>query len=119
LIFGTGVEEFLVLLVFVDDVEHALVQPVGAIEHFSLPVEDEFLQVKRYGFGDTEVFSVLGDTDLHLFADPEEMVDGVTAGEDDGGELWDVYFLFAEILGRDGLQPDKRMECKFYFIFLG
>jgi len=45
LVLRTGVKELLVLLMLVDDIEHALVQPVRTIEHLALAVEDELLKI--------------------------------------------------------------------------
>src|SRR5262249_10971269 len=59
LVLAAGVQELLVLFVFVDHVEHALVQSVRAIEYFPLAIEDELLQIEGYGLSDTEIFCVL------------------------------------------------------------
>src|SRR6202012_317329 len=51
LVLGTGIEKFLVLFMFVDHIEHALVQPIRSIKNLTFSVEDEFLKIKRHGFG--------------------------------------------------------------------
>ena len=36
----------------IDNVEKAFIGSVGAVKNFALAVQDEFLEVKRHGFGD-------------------------------------------------------------------
>ena len=94
----------------VDDIEQAFVGTIGAKKHLTLAIKDEFLQVKSHRFRYTEVLGVLRHHYFHLFTDAEEMVNGVPAGEDDRRILGDIDLLFSGVLGRNGLQPDERME---------
>ena len=81
-----------------------------AIEDFALAVLDVLLDVEGDGLGDAEVFHILGDVDAHLLAELEEMVDGMAAGEDDGGVTGDVYVLVAELSGGEGFDLDEGVE---------
>ena len=103
----------------VDDVEHALIQAISAVEYLSFPVQDEFLQIECNGLGNAKVFGVLGDADLHFLADPEKMIDGMTTGKNDGSVLGDIDLLFAEIFGRHAHQRDKGMKSQFHIVFFG
>ena len=59
LVFRAGIQKFLIPLMLMDHVQHTLVRSIIAIKYFSLPVQDEFLQVKGYGFRDTEILGLL------------------------------------------------------------
>lgn len=119
LIFRAGIKELLVLLMFVDDIEHAFIQPVRAIKDLAFPVENEFLKIERYGFGNAEILGILRHADLHLFADTEKMIDSIAAGENDSRILCNVDLLFPEIFGRDGFQTNEWMKSKLHLVLLG
>ena len=119
LIFRARIKELLILFMLVDDVEHAFVQSVGAIENLPLAIEDELLEIEGHRFRDTEIFGVLRHDHFHLFTNTEEMIDSITTREDHGCILRDINLLLPEILGRDGLQANERMESQFHVVFLG
>ena len=97
----------------VDDIEHALVQPIGAIEHFALAVKNEFLEIKGDGFRNAKIFRILGDDYFHFFTDPEEMIDGIAAGEYHRGKCGNIDLLFAEFLDRNGFHLNERPKVNF------
>ena len=117
LVLAAHIEEFFVLLVFVDDVEHAFIGAICAVKHLAFAVKDELLEVEGDGFGDAEIFGVLADGDLHLFAHPEKMVDGIAAGEHHGRIVHDIDLLFAELTGGYAFEFDEGMENQFYIVF--
>ena len=81
-----------------------------AVEDFALAVLDVLLDVEGDGLGDAEIFHVFGDVNAHLPAELEEVVDGVAAGEDDGGVAGDVDVLVAELAGGEGFDFDEGVE---------
>jgi len=119
LVLRTGIKELLVFLVLVDDIEHALVQPVSAIEYLTFAIKDKFLEVQGDRLGDTEILRVLGNADLHLLADAEEVIDRIPAREDNGGELGNVDFLFAEILTRNRFKTNERIKRQLHVVLFG
>jgi len=119
LIFGAGIKELLVLLMFVDDVEHAFVQSIRAIENFPLAVQYELLEIKGHSLRNTEILGILRHADLHLFTNTEKMIDSIPAGEDHSRELCNIDLLLPEILGRYGFQANERMESKLHLVLLG
>ena len=96
LIFRAGIEEFLIFLVLVDDVEHAFIAAVTAIEHFALAIQDEFLQIQGHRLGDAEIFGILRYTYFQLFAGAEKMIDSISAGKNDPCIIMNFYFLLSE-----------------------
>ena len=95
----------------VDHIEHALVQPVRAIEHFSLSVKDKLLKIQGNRLRNTEILRVLRNADLHLLTNPEEVIDRVPARKDNGGELGNIDLLLAEILACNRLKANERIKC--------
>ena len=73
-------------------------------------VEDKLLQVQGYRFGNAEILGILGYGHLHLLTNPEKVVNGIAAGQDDGGVGSNVNFLLAELFGRNLLQADEGIK---------
>jgi hypothetical protein len=119
LVLRTGIKELLVFLVLVDNVEHALVQPVRAIEYFPLAVEDKFLEIQSDRLGDTEILCILGYADLHLLADAEEVIDRIPTGKDYSRELGNVDLLLAEIFTRNRFKSNERIKSQLDVVLFG
>lgn len=113
LVLGAGIKELFILFMLVDDIEKAFVGAISSVKHLALAIEDEFLEIEGYGFCDAEILRILGHVQLEFLANPEEMINGVPAGEDYSGKFGDLDFLFPEILGGDGLEPDEWTKLHF------
>ena len=68
---------------FIDDIKHTLISTICAIENFTFTIKNKFLQVKSHRFSNAEIFSILGNTDLHFFTGAEEMINSITTCKDD------------------------------------
>ena len=88
-------------------------------ENLAFAVNDIFLEVIGDGFRCAEIFHCHRNGDSHLFAEMEKMVDGAAGGEDNRGEIRNVYLLLAEFLGRQSFNFDKLTEYKLYIVFAG
>jgi hypothetical protein len=103
----------------IDHIKHALVCAISAIKNLAFSVQDKLLKIKRNSLSNTEIFRILRHADLHFFAGPKEVINGITAGKNDSEKLGYVDFLFAEIPRRYTLKPYKWLKIKFQIVFSG
>lgn len=109
---GARNQELFLFLVLGDDFQQSFGGTIGAEENFAFAVQDEFLQVKGDGLRNAEIFAVLGNLDFHLLANTEIMINGMAAGENNGGMGCRVNFLFSEFRGLQAFHPDERMKIQ-------
>ena len=88
-----------------------------AIKDLALTVKNEFLKIKGHCFSYAEVLGILGNTLFHFLANPEEMVNSITAGEDHCRMILNINLLFPEFLSRNSFEPDEGMEIQLHVIF--
>src|SRR5687767_12432058 len=74
-------QDILLRFMLADHIQQSLRAAVSGKEYFPLPVQDKFLQIERYRFGDAAVFHLLAHLYLQLLHNAEEMVHGTSAGE--------------------------------------
>jgi len=105
--------------VLVDDIEHALVQPIRSIEYLTFAIKDKFLEIQSHRLSDTEILRVLRNADLHLLTDAEEVIDRIPTGKDDSRELGNIDFLLAEILARNRFKANERIKSQLDVVLFG
>ena len=81
-----------------------------SVEDFALAVLHVLLDVENDLFGDAEILHVLGQGDAKLFAEVEEVVDGVLGVEHHGGVVEDIDLLCTKLTRFDGFYFDERTE---------
>ncbi len=89
-----------------------VVQGLVAEEDLSLPVLHIALQIERRRFVDAEILQGLGDGITHFLGDAEEMVDGVSAREDDAGVFRQLDVFLAKFARGDVFEFDEFLESK-------
>src|SRR5690606_23169699 len=84
-----------------------------------LAVNDVLLEVIGNGFRDAEILHALGHGDPQLLAHAEEVIDRVTACEDDRRMVQYGNTFLTELLTVHALDLDERSEFQFQLVLLG
>ena len=88
-------------------------------EHLALAILYVLLYIERNGLSDTEILHVLGYLHTHFLCQLEEIINGMTRGEDDCRIVEDAYFLLTELLRAQSFNLYERTEYEFHVEVLG
>src|SRR5690606_2815253 len=97
-------------------IEHALISTIGSIENLALSVKDELLEIEGHSLSNAEVLCILGNAHLHFFAGAEEMINGISAGEDHSSVIGYLHFLLTKLPRRNTFQPNEWLKIQGYII---
>jgi hypothetical protein len=73
---------------------------------------DITLEIESGRLVDAEVFQGLGNSIAHFLGHPEEMVDGIATGKDNGGIFREFDMFLTEFACRDVIEFDKLLKSK-------
>ena len=96
---------------------HQLVKTLPAVEYLTLSVLDIFLQIKCCGFRNTKILHCIRNLNSHILTNSEEMVNSITARENDGSMLEDVNPLFPEILSFYTFNLNELVKINLQIVF--
>ncbi len=92
-------EEVLLILMLFQNFKQVLCG-FQTCKDLSLADHDVFLKIVGSLLGNTKIFHLRRHLDFQFLADMKEMIDGITAGEDDGRMIEDLYLLFSKLFYR-------------------
>ena len=113
---GATIEVFLVLVLLHDVYE--VVKGLAPVEHLALAVLHVTLEIESCRLVDAEILQCFGNSITHFLGHSEEMVDGVTASEDDGSVFRKLDMFLAEFACRDCVKFDELFESNVHAILL-
>ena len=108
------------LLVVLEQERHEVIEfSRGTVENLALAVHYVFLQIEGNRLGGAEILHCVGNSDSHLLAETEIMVNCCPGREYHGGEIGNSYFRLTEFLGGETLHFYERSEINLYAVLFG
>ena len=86
-------------------------------ENLTFAELDVMLEIQSRRLVDTEIFEVIRHGVAHIFRDTEEMIDRITACEDDGGIISEFHVILPQLRRFHALNLDKFLKIYLDIIF--
>ena len=97
---------------------HQILKALFPEEDFSLSVHDIFLQVVGSCLADAKIFHGVRHFKPEFFSQTKEVINGISAGNNQSSVFCEINALLAKLLALDSLHVNKRAEIDGEFLSL-